>query len=93
MSALVIPEGLEPLAVWDVRGDRGPWMRRAVPGTPGATRMIEAAQWVCRNITPAASVYRVDFYLLDGPFAVVYCFEAEPVIMPLDGLPPEHLLK
>jgi hypothetical protein len=90
----VIPEGLEPAAVWDVRGDRGPWLRRAVPETPEAARMIEAAQWVCRNITPAANVYRVDFYALDAPFAVVHRFEAEgPVVVLLDGLPPAHLLR
>jgi hypothetical protein len=94
VSAPVIPHGLEPLTVWDVRGERGPWIRRAVPGTPEAARMTEAAQWVCRNVTPAASVYQVDFYVLDAPFAVVHRFEAErPVIMPLAGLPPAHLLK
>lgn len=92
-----IPEGLEPLAVWDPRepGYRdGPWRNRAA--------------WAGEHIGDTKYIYRVEFYLLDTAFAVVSRFipddsghkwasdgkpVTETVFVPLTGLPPAHLLR
>ena len=105
----LIPEGLEPLAVWDVRDPDGPWGRR---GTADRVNlMIEAINWAEARIDRSVDTFRVEFYLLDAPFAVAYrnmrdedrrlvwnpetrCpYEEPPVIVPLAELPPAHLLK
>lgn len=103
MTAL-IPEGLEPLAVWDVRA--ADWRSTLPGGAPGMTLWI----WDHLGGNPS-TIHRVEFYLPDTPFAVVYRYELEgegfkyldlatmeaatepPVIVPLAELPPEHLLK
>lgn len=65
MTTLAIPEGLEPLAAWDARD--------------GYTveKMQQTAWWIKDHLGRqlAAHVYRVEFYLLDGPFAVVSCYK------------------
>ena len=101
MTAL-IPEGLEPLAVWDAKNRPDNW-------TDGETQQM--AWWMQTRMTKWASdAYRVEFYLLDTAFAVVHAFKRtadgfkyrsegdriateEPVIVPLTELPPPHLLK
>jgi hypothetical protein len=64
----------EPLAVWDVRGAEGPWQRMTPPGEP-FRRSYEATQWVVSNFERARDVFRIEFYVLDAPFAIVhrYC--------------------
>ena len=112
MSAPAVPEGLEPLAAWDTHEREGPWRC----GGDGDREerwalMIEAADWAKPRIERTEDTYRVEFYLLDVPFGVVYRhqrdeagrllwnpetrrpYEEEPVIVPLDELPPEHLLR
>jgi hypothetical protein len=74
VSTVVIPEGLEPLAVWDVRERLGPWRRCTAVGEE-THRSIDAAQWLIRNTSPARDIYRVEFYLLDAPFAVVHRYK------------------
>jgi hypothetical protein len=92
----VIPEGLEPLAVWDAH-DPGPWRERT--------------EWVDGQLGGRANLtYRIDFYLLDAPFAAVHRYRLDdsghkfakapdgeiatepPVIVPLAELPPAHLM-
>ena len=105
MSTLVIPEGLEPLAVWDCNGPGGPWH------SGDHDVMWEASDWAVRNIPYANSTYRVEFYVFDVLFAVVYRYarnadgkviidlgtcgpvKEEPAIVPLAGLPPAYLLR
>lgn len=100
MTAL-IPEGLEPLATWDEADPE--WRDGGL-----------SARFMWLTQTPIVHVYRtrrIEFYLLDTPFAVIYRYqrdaggyvtrdrhldglaEDEPVIVPLAGLPPAHLLK
>jgi purine nucleoside permease len=103
---LAIPEGLKPLAVWDVKA--ADWRHR---WTEGMTQQM--AWWVQQHLTTYASdIYRIEFYLLDGPFAVVHKYALDdnegfkyldfstgraavepPVVVPLDELPPAHLLE
>lgn len=103
MTAL-IPEGLEPLAVWDVRAAE--WGSTWLGDTRGAVLWI----WDHLGGNPS-TIRRVEFYVLDGPFAVVYRYALQdegfkyqdlatweaavepPVIVPLAELPPAHLLK
>lgn len=61
MCAPVIPAGVKPLGVWDTREDR--WHRDLAPG---------ASAWAVKHIADANSTYRAEFYLIDGPFAVLY---------------------
>ena len=103
MAVSVIPEGLEPLAVWDA----GPgWVDGLVD---------ERIAWARQHILRVNDTYRVEFYLIDAPFAVVHRFKLdangrkyalgeysfisdgepareEPVVVPLGGLPPARLL-
>lgn len=94
MTAL-IPEGLEPLAVWG-------------PHTPGwiDSNVYEKIEWAKAHVPDAGNALRAEFYLVDGkPFARVRYFKRDPVypggpraleppvIVPLDELPPPHLLK
>jgi hypothetical protein len=87
----------EPLAVWDVRED-GPLFWR---------HWHETHIWAMAHLAAASSTYRVEFYLLDAPFAAVWRYAlnedgrevprcdvalAEPGIEMLDELPPAHLL-
>lgn len=65
MSTLVIPEGLEPLAAWD-------GIRISEYGFSRET--IERAEWARERLGDPAFIYRAEFYLLDGPFAVVHCY-------------------
>jgi hypothetical protein len=101
VSTVVIPEGLEPLAVWDTRTVDNPWWYC----------WRSAVEWARENIPDAIVVYRVEFYLLDAPFAVLHRYAVnadgrkyqdpetdsvaldEPVIVPLGELPPAHLLR
>jgi hypothetical protein len=104
---VTIPEGMEPLAVWDA-GD--PEWRDGI--------FSERFFWLSGS-SPIVHVYRtqrIEFYLLDAPFAVVhryaltdggekyqggdYMYQEDgspvmepPVIVPLAELPPEHLLR
>ena len=99
MTAL-IPEGLEPLAVWDSVSEYG-----------FAAVTVARGEWARRHLGDPAFIYRVEIYLLDSPFAVVHSYarnangykyhdpdedgpaKLEPVVVPLDELPPAHLLK
>lgn len=101
MTALAVPEGLEPLAVWDTR-ERA-WL-------DDHDRWVERIEWAKANIPDAGSTYRVEFALLDAPFAIVYrharndegrvIFDViangpatdPPVIVPLTELPAARLL-
>lgn len=89
-----------PLAVWDA-GD-------PLNCQPDVPRWLESAEWAGEHIPRADATYRIDFYLIDAPFAVVhryklsetgrkYCVSGEPareepVIVPLAELPPARLL-
>jgi hypothetical protein len=66
MVTAVIPEGLEPLAAWDAK-DRPPgW-------TDGHTQQM--AWWMQACLTEyAQDASRVEFYIVDGPFALVHLF-------------------
>ncbi len=100
-AQVVIPDGLEPLAVWDCNDRDGTWW---TDGTP------ERIKWAKANVPRVNDTIRLDFYLLAAPFAVAYRIKSdvrgklaqlptgepmldEPVIVPLDELPPERLLK
>jgi hypothetical protein len=52
----------EPLAVWDVRDRANLWWCHA----------DEAIEWAARHINDPNSTFRVEFYLVDAPFAVLY---------------------
>lgn len=96
----VIPEGLEPLGVWDA-GD-------PLNNQPDVPRWLESAEWAGEHIPQPNATYRVDFYLADAPFAVVHRYKLnengrkyqvngepvreDPAIMPLAELPPDRLL-
>jgi hypothetical protein len=99
VSAVVIPEGLEPLAVWDAREPS--WV---------GEHWREKIAWAKEHIGRTEDTHRIDFCLLDAPFAVVHRYARNgdgykhngpggkiatepPVIVPLDGLPPAHLLR
>lgn len=100
MTAPAIPDGLEPLAVWDVRSDA--WFDRY---------FLERAKWATGHIERSCDTYRAEFYLLDAPFARLHCYRRNPdgfkhgdpatgepvteppVIVPLAELPPAHLLR
>jgi hypothetical protein len=53
---------LEPLAVWDSREKS--WL----PYRP------ERTAWLEEHGLPADDIYRIEFYLLDGPSARLFCF-------------------
>lgn len=91
-----------PLAVWDTRDG---------PGSPYWQHFSETSKWATEHFPDGAiDVYRAEFYLIDAPFAVLFCYAEdefsrrfvdpgtreiavrEPVTMPLDELPPPHLL-
>jgi hypothetical protein len=60
------PEDLKPLAVWDAK-DRPDWW------TDGHTQQM--CWWVQTRLTEhAGDIHRIEFYLLDVPFAVVHKF-------------------
>lgn len=99
----VIPEGLEPLAVWD-----------AGPGWIDA-HVEEKITWAREHIERVTDTYRVEFHRLEigdraAPFAVVHRYARNengykhngsdgeiatepPVVVPLGELPPAHLLE
>ena len=99
-ATALIPEGLEPLAVWDAGSitDFSP------------EQHVETGRWHERHIGRANDTYRVEFYLVDAPLAVAYRYKRngdgfkyqdpetgeaateEPVIVPLGELPPARLL-
>jgi hypothetical protein len=64
-DAYRIPAGLEPLAVWDTRDDAF-W-----DGTGALLRACGAITWAGQHIPGRNEAYRIEFYLLDGPYAVV----------------------
>lgn len=97
MSEATIPDGLKPIATWDA-GDglwaRGPWRERA--------------DWATGHIGGTRFIRRIDFHLIDAPFAIVTRYKRtgsgakyaengepaleDPAIITLAELPPEHLL-
>jgi hypothetical protein len=56
----------DPLAVWDTRGDGALWNSF----TDG--RFTQATTWAARHIQEPRITFRIEFYLIDAPFAVVY---------------------
>jgi hypothetical protein len=74
MTAIAIPEGLEPLAVWDVRERLGPW-REWTNGGEETSDSVDAVLWAIANTGPARDIYRIEFHLIDAPFAVVYRYK------------------
>jgi len=69
---LTIPEGLEPLAAWESAGP-DIW-------ADGAPRLPRVA-WLNAVARPRIStdrMSRIEFYVLDGPFAVIYRDEPIP---------------
>jgi len=64
-----IPEGLEPFAAWDAKNRPPGW-------TDGHTQQM--LRWIRQHLPEdARHIYRIEFYLPDGPFAplaVLYCF-------------------
>jgi hypothetical protein len=103
VTAPAIPDGLEPLAVWDARDP--------LNCQPDVPRYLESTEWAKAHIERVNDTYRAEFYLVDGPFAVVHRYSAddtgrrlllagdgelateEPVVQMLDELPPAHLLE
>lgn len=72
MSTVTIPEGLPPLGVWESAGPDH-WR-------DGAPRMPRVA-WLNAVARPRIStdrLARIEFYVLDGPFAVIYRDEPVP---------------
>jgi hypothetical protein len=53
---------LVPLAVWDVREDRW-WLDRKFK-----------SDWLHEAGLPRDVMYRIEFWLLDAPFARIFCF-------------------
>ena len=106
---MTIPDGLEPVAVWD-----GP-ERAHLTFTDG--ELDQVAWWLQKHLTEhARDAYRIDFHRIDigdrtAHIAIVHRYARnadgykhndpatgkiaieEPVIVPLDELPPEHLLR
>lgn len=93
MTALSIPEGLEPVGAWDA----GPgWVDEHVD---------EKIAWARDHIDRVNDTYRVEFYATRPPLAVVHRFAVNaegrkykpatepPAVEPLDELPPERLLR
>lgn len=103
-----IPEGLEPLGVWDARERHYGLGRGWGIGLTCATPLRDMREWAARHIERVNETYRAEFYLLDTPFAVLYRYQRDkagflvmrrgeiaeepPVIVPLAELPPAHLL-
>lgn len=78
-------EGLEPLGVWDAR-DESFW-----DGTDALLRACAAMTWAKERIPGRDTTYLVEFYLLDGPFAVVHRYklseDGSGVVVDSDGEP------
>lgn len=89
----------EPIAVWDTRDLAGRWRQPPYPR--------EHVKWAVANIPRADDTYRVEFYLIDAPCAVLYRYARNengkvvhdseaatepPVMVMLPSLPPRHLL-
>jgi hypothetical protein len=101
VSTPVIPEGLEPLAVWDVQ---------LMPGYGFTRDAVARETWARKHLGDPRFIRRAAFYVLGKPFAVVTRYKRnpdgfkyqdpetgiiateEPVIVPLAELPPAHLL-
>jgi hypothetical protein len=66
MSADTLPA---PIAVWDTR-DRDSFFR----DTQHPARFMQAVEWAKRHIDRPEDTYRVEFYLIDCPFAIVHRF-------------------
>lgn len=97
--SVAIPEGLDPVGVWDASSRR--WVDE---------HWRERVAWAQQHIPDVDATYRVEFYLIDSPFAVVHRYgrnpgnhkhrdpatgeiaRDEPVILPLAELPPACLL-
>ena len=106
MTALIIPDGLEPLGAWG-------------PHTPGwvDANVNDKIAWALEHIPRARDALRAEFYQLElgehraafarvryyarnasgskyqDPATGVAALEPEPVIVPLDKLPLAHLLR
>lgn len=103
MTAALVPDGLEPLGVWDARDS---WVDDLVN---------ERIAWAREHIPRVNDTYRAEFYLLDSPIAILYRYAVNtegrkyalarsefiadvepatepPVVQILGGLPPAHLL-
>jgi hypothetical protein len=79
----------EPLAVWDCRDDTSVIWRD----------YLACCRWADEHVADTNRTWRLDFHLIDVPFAVVYRVEErykwsdrDPVIVVLDELPPAELL-
>lgn len=78
MSAdLAVPEGLEPLGVWDCREPDWGLGRGWGIGLTCAQPLREMREWAMAHIEGVNETYRAEFYLLDGPFAVLYRYERD----------------
>lgn len=69
-------------------------MREDWPGGLGEARGQQALWWLIEHIAfEVLDFLRIEFYLLDAPFAVVERFKPlPPAVVPLAALPPAHLL-
>ena len=99
MDDVTIPDGLEPVAVWDT-GYR--WCDDDVN---------EKIAWARQHIDRVNDTWKVEFYATEPPHAIVHRFKRNdngrkhvdpltgniacdpPVIVPLGELPPAHLLR
>jgi hypothetical protein len=74
--------GAGPLTVWDVRSD--PWW----------DRYRERQRWLDEHGLPAWKMYRVEFWLVDAPFALIFCYALNetgfPRRIPCPGGPHDH---
>lgn len=106
MSGATVPEGLEPLGVWDAGNMCEYGFLRTT---------VERAAWAARHLGDPQFIRRVEFHRLGigdraAPAAVVHRYACNadgfkynspdgktvivpPVIVPLAELPPEHLLR
>jgi hypothetical protein len=102
--SVTLPEGMEPVGVWDAR-DEAFW-----DGTDALLRACAAMNWAKERIPDRDTTYLVEFYLLDAPFALVHRYKLRedgrgvvvgpdgeavtepPAVVPLAELPPAHLL-
>lgn len=63
VAEAVIPDGAELLGVWDCNDQSSAWW---------TTRQPQMRDWAKAHIERVNDTVRLDFYLLDGPFAVAY---------------------
>jgi hypothetical protein len=102
VAEIPLPDGIEPLAVWDANDPDGLYCRH----------LVDAAIWSNEHLPDGGwNVHTVEFYVMDIPFALCYGFRRDddgklyvdpetgrleqtgPVTLLLDELPPRHLLE